>query len=111
MGSLSNARLAYQTGIILGPAAQDLHDPLNLLLSSHHRIQFSLFCQGSEVPAVLLQSRRISTLTPVCISGSLVHLPVNLLRDAHAVQNGPVKLLEIHAHRVKKPRSHALPDP
>ena len=40
--SLSHAGLAYQAGVVLGAAAQNLCHTLNLCLPAHHRVQLAL---------------------------------------------------------------------
>ena len=51
--SLSDAGFTDQAGIVLGPSAQDLNDPADLVLSSDHGIQSALSGKPGQIPAVL----------------------------------------------------------
>ena len=41
-GGLAHARLADEHGVVLGPAAQDLHHALEFVLAPHERIELSI---------------------------------------------------------------------
>ena len=54
-GGLADAGLADQHRVVLGPARQDLHDPLDLLLAADDRVELALAGQLREVAAELVQ--------------------------------------------------------
>ena len=54
-GGLAHARLTDEAGIILLAAVQDLHHPLDLLLTADHRVQLALPGALGEVDAVVIQ--------------------------------------------------------
>ena len=55
---LAHTRLADQHRVVLRPARQDLHDPLDLPLPPDHRVQLALASGLGEVAAELIQHRR-----------------------------------------------------
>ena len=57
-GRLAHARLADQHGVVLGAAGQDLHDPLDLLLTTDDRVELAVPCQLREIAAELVENRR-----------------------------------------------------
>ena len=57
-GGLADARLADQHRVVLGPARQDLHDPLDLLLAADHRVELAVARELGEVPAELVEHHR-----------------------------------------------------
>ena len=54
-GGLAHARVADQAGVVLGPATEDLRDPLELLVSADGRVELSLTGQHRQVTAVLVE--------------------------------------------------------
>src|SRR6266508_281017 len=66
-GGLADAGLADQDGVVLLPAREDLHDPLDLDLAPDHGVELSLRSLLGEVPAELveqLRALRLLTLSP-----------------------------------------------
>ncbi len=57
-GGLADAGLADQDGVVLGPAGQDLHDPLDLLVAPDHRVELALAGGLGQVAAKLVQHKR-----------------------------------------------------
>ena len=57
-GGLADARLAHEDGVVLGPARQDLHDPLDLLLATDDWVELSLARGLSEVATELVEHQR-----------------------------------------------------
>ena len=57
-GRLADARLADEHGVVLGAAAEDLLDALELVLAAHQRIQLVLHRRLGEVAAELGEQRR-----------------------------------------------------
>jgi len=60
--SLADARLADQGWVVLGPAAEDLDDALDLVLASDHRVERVLACELGEIATELVQKRRLRRL-------------------------------------------------
>jgi hypothetical protein len=56
---LANARLADQRGVVLRAAAQDLDDPLDLLLTADDRIELLRLGHRREVHTELVQGGRL----------------------------------------------------
>jgi hypothetical protein len=56
---LADARLADEHGVVLGPAAQHLLDPLELVLAADQRIELVLHRRFGEVAAEFGQQRRL----------------------------------------------------
>ena len=56
-GSLADARLSYQAGIILGPSAQNLADTFGFGISADDRIDLPLFYRIGHIPGKLIQHR------------------------------------------------------
>ena len=54
--SLANTRLAYQTGVVLGAATQDLCHTLDLCLPAHHRVQLALHKRRQALRVCLYKS-------------------------------------------------------
>jgi len=52
---LADAGLADQHRVVLGAAGQHLHDPLDLLLATDHRVELALAGRLGEVPAELVE--------------------------------------------------------
>ena len=59
-GRLADARLADEGGVVLGPARQDLDDPLDLLLAADDRIELAGARRLREVDAQLVDRRRLA---------------------------------------------------
>ena len=57
-GGLADAGLADQHRVVLGPAGQHLHDPLDLLLAPDHRVELALAGQLGEVAPELVEHQR-----------------------------------------------------
>ena len=57
-GGLAHARLADQNGVVLLAAGEDLHDPLDLGLAAHDRVQLALGGKLGEVAAELVEQLR-----------------------------------------------------
>ena len=55
---LADARLADQHRVVLGTAAEDLHDPLDLLLAPDHRVELGLTGVLGQVAAELVEHQR-----------------------------------------------------
>ena len=58
---LADAGLADQHRVVLGPARQHLHDPLDLLLAADHRVELGVTRELGEVPAELVEHHRALT--------------------------------------------------
>ena len=54
-GGLADARLADQDRVVLGPAAEDLDHPADLLVAADHRVELAGPRLGGQVAAVLLE--------------------------------------------------------
>ena len=54
-GGLTDARLADQHRIILGPARQHLNHPADFVVAADHRIELALASEIGEIAAVLFQ--------------------------------------------------------
>jgi hypothetical protein len=57
-GGLADARLTDQYGVVLRAAREDLHDPLDLLLATDHRIELALAGGLGEVAAEVVEHLR-----------------------------------------------------
>ena len=57
-GALAHARLADEHRVVLLAARENLHDAFNLLLASHHGVDFAVAGQLREVDAELFEQRR-----------------------------------------------------
>ena len=57
-GRLAHAGLADQHGVVLGPPGEDLHDPLDLLLTADDRVELAVAGQLRQVAAELVEHRR-----------------------------------------------------
>ena len=57
-GGLAHTGLADQHGVVLRPAGEDLHHPLDLLLTPDHRVELAVPGQLREVAAELVEHRR-----------------------------------------------------
>ena len=57
-GGLADAGLADQDRVVLGPARQDLHDPLDLLLAADDRVELGLAGELGQVAAELVEHHR-----------------------------------------------------
>ena len=53
-GGLAHAGVADQHGVVLGPTAQHLHDPADLLIPADDRVQFPLAGIRGQIPGVFL---------------------------------------------------------
>ena len=51
---LAHAGLADQTGVVLGPAGEDLHHPLDLLFPANDVVQQAVPCLGSQIGTEVL---------------------------------------------------------
>src|SRR5581483_6232492 len=60
---LADAGLADQHRVVLGPAREHLHDPLDLLLPTDHRVELLLARELREVASELVQHHRALSLT------------------------------------------------
>ena len=77
----SYARFSDQAGVILGPAAQDLHDAQDFRLSPYHGIEFPFRRHRRQVTAVLVEHRRRSAGTAAACHGfqeSVIDIPGGL---------------------------------
>ncbi len=54
-GGLAHARLTHEHGVVLGPAGEDLHDPLDLGLATDDRIELAVGGQLGQVATELVQ--------------------------------------------------------
>src|SRR2546427_8294207 len=59
-GRLAHARLADQDRVVLLPAGEDLDHRLDLLRTADHGIELALLGEGGEIPAVLVEVRRLA---------------------------------------------------
>mmetsp|Transcript_6292 Transcript_6292/g.7224 ORF Transcript_6292/g.7224 Transcript_6292/m.7224 type:complete len:351 (+) Transcript_6292:1928-2980(+) len=56
---LTNTRLTDQARVVLGTTAQNLCDTLDLLGTTHNRVQLGLLCKLCDISSVLFQSGRL----------------------------------------------------
>ncbi len=56
-GGLADAGFTDEDGVVLGPAAQDLNDPVDFVLSAHHRIKLAFGGELGQVAAEFIQGR------------------------------------------------------
>ncbi len=59
-GRLADARFAQEDRVVFLPAAENLHDALDLALAADHRVELALPGQLREVAAKTVQSRRLA---------------------------------------------------
>ena len=64
---LTNARLTHKNRIVLGPAAEDLQHPANLLITAYHRIKFPLSGQIHQIHSIALQCPLLPVLLIVTV--------------------------------------------
>ncbi len=105
-GRLAHTRLADEHGVVLGPAREDLHHALDLLLAADHRVELALVRRAREVAAELVEQRRLGAPSaPVLLArlGRLAVVPGEQLDDGRA------HLLEIGAEVEQHLRGDALP--
>src|SRR5207244_4639582 len=57
-GGLADARLADQHGVVLGPAREDLHDPLDLGLATDDGVELALGGELRQVAPELVEQLR-----------------------------------------------------
>ena len=57
-GGLADAGLAQQHRVVLGPAREDLHDPLDLGLAADHRVELAVGGELGQVAAELVEQLR-----------------------------------------------------
>ena len=57
-GGLADARLAEQHRVVLGPAREDLHDPLDLGFAADDRVELALLGELGQVAAELVEQFR-----------------------------------------------------
>ena len=99
-GRLADARLADEHGVVLRAAAEDLHDPVDFQIASHHRVQLVLAGQRGQVGAQLVQGGR-----PGGDAGLLGGLPCALAEDAARLRP---HLVQGHAQAFQHPGRHAF---
>ena len=81
---LADAGLADQRRVVLGPAGQDLHHPLDLGLAADHRVERVLRRQVGEVAAELVEQRGLRGLLRgrrLFVEAALVEQAVDLATD------------------------------
>src|SRR2546428_8032803 len=81
---LADAGLADQRRVVLGPAGQDLDDPLDLRLTADHRVERVLRRQVGEVTAELVEQRRLGRLfrgRRLFVEAALVQQAVDFAAD------------------------------
>src|SRR5690606_19559673 len=91
-GRLTDARLADQSGVVLGPPGKNLHDPLDLSLAADHRVQLPLTRGLSQIEAervhVWCLRRLCLLLITATLADDLQDLLTHLLQvDAQALQD------------------------
>ena len=97
---LTDPRLTDQAGIVLGSAAQNLHDTLHLHASSDDRIQLALARKLREIARILIERRCRCRRNTVL---SALYLLRNILRTvlfSHCAHQIHIELLNVNAHRV-----------
>ena len=67
-GGFTDARLADEDRVVLGPAAEDLHNALDLFFTADDRVELAVFRSLGEVPAELVKDQRIG-LAPRLVIG------------------------------------------
>jgi hypothetical protein len=99
-GGLADAGLADEDRVVLGAAGEDLHDPLDLLLTPDHRIELRLACGLREVAAELVEDLRAALRGDLLVRAHL-DLLLSLIAGeelddllAHAVEVGT----QLHEH-------------
>ena len=108
-GSLADAGLTDQTGVVLGSSGKDLHHPLHLHGPADDRIQFSRPCELRQIPGILVESRRAAVLGRA--SRMALHPARGLLAGgtavlSHGTQDIHVDLLDVDAHGVEDLAGH-----
>ena len=95
-GRLADARLADQHRVVLGVAAEDLDDPLDLLLAADDRVELAGPGQLGQVDAELVEGRRLGRTLRLLrradagarLRQDVDHLVADLLQvDAQALQH------------------------
>ena len=108
-GALAHARLADKHGIVLGAAAHDLHDALDLGRAAHHGIQLAVLRGFGQIAAVFFQ-RVVVFAAGVAFLTGLAVFAVGLV-VFQAFQNLLLQFLRIDAHISQKGNGHAFPLP
>src|SRR5690606_24836960 len=98
-GRLTDAGLAHQHGVVLGPPGEDLHDPLDLLIAADDRVKLALAGRLSQVAAELIENKgcgRRRFLGASRRRGLLALVTMEQLNDllAHTVEIGT----QLHQH-------------
>jgi hypothetical protein len=72
-GGLADAGLAYEDGIVLRAAGEDLHHPLDLRLAPHNRIELAFGCELRQVaPELVEELRALRLLAGGCCGPALL---------------------------------------
>ena len=98
-GGLANSRFPDQAGIILGPAAQNLHDPVDFPVASDDRIQRSLFSRFCQIAAVLVKGRGLA-FRSIFLFSFFIRISDSV--NPHGNDCLTVELLDIDIHRVQE---------
>ena len=98
----AHSRLADQTGIVLRPAAQHLHEPVHFLLTSDDRIQFSFRRPPGHICTELIHHG--VGASPVLLDFVLIFLRV----DPHSRHNILKDLLQADIQGDQDPGGHAV---
>src|SRR5690606_20634456 len=69
-GGLANAGLADEHGVVLGAAAEDLHDAADLVLATDHGVELALARELGEVAAEGLERGGLDVLLAVVAGGA-----------------------------------------
>ena len=108
-GGLADARLADQGRVVLGLAAQDLDDPLDLLLAADDRVELVGPRQLGQVDAQLVEGRRLGRALRLlrrrdagALAQDVDHLVADLVQvDAQALQHAGGDALAL-AHQAEQ---------
>src|SRR5699024_8875988 len=69
-GGLTHTGLTDEHRVVLGTTREHLHDALDLLVTTHHRIQLAVFGSLGQVTAELVEDQRVGTLTGTAARGA-----------------------------------------
>ena len=113
-GRLADAGLAEQDGVVLLPAAENLHDPLDLRGAADHRVQRLLARQLRQIAAEAVQGRRLAlallavlgAARPAAAGGHGLFLALDA--RAEQVQDLLADLFELEAEVHQNLRGHAI---
>ena len=105
-GGLADAGLADQHRVVLGAAAQHLHDPLDLLLAADHRVELAVARELGEVPAELVEDHGALLALARGPAGGALALAAGVARQQ--LDHGLTDAVEVGAELLQHLRGDAL---